>query len=220
MAPPPNVWPSIVAPWASHERKPMIGVYRSGTSLLHRLPAGWKLIGLLAFTTALLVWRSPLTVAIGLVIVIALYGLAGYSPRVFLAQIWPLRWIVLLLVPFQWWLGGWQSAVAIVGTLVLAVAAAGLVSLTTRIVDLLAVLDRILSPLRRLGVDPERISLLIALSIRVVPVMLELVTTVREARRARGAERSLRAFATPVVVRTVGYSQRLGDALIARGVDD
>ncbi len=198
----------------------MIGVYRPGTSLLHRLPAGLKLFGLLLFTTALLVWRAPTTVAIGLAIIICLYALAGYSPRVLLTQVWPLRWIVVLLVPFQWWLGGWRSAVAIVGTLILAVAAAGLVSLTTRIVDLLAVLDRVLSPLRRVGVDPERISLLIALSIRVVPVMLDLVNTVREARRARGAERSLRAFATPVVVRTVGYSQRLGDALIARGIDD
>ncbi len=198
----------------------MIGVYRPGASILHRLPAGVKLLGLLVFTTAVLIWRSPITVAIGLFVVAVGYLSAGYSPRVLLAQVWPLRWIVILLVPFQWWLGGWRSAVAIVGTLILAVAAAGLVSLTTRIVDLLAVLDRVLSPLRRVGVDPERISLLIALSIRVVPVMLELVDTVREARRARGAERSLRAFATPVVVRTVGYSQRLGDALIARGIDD
>lgn len=198
----------------------MIGVYRPGTSLVHRLPAGAKLLALLAFTTALLVWRSPLAVGVGLAVLVVAYALAGFGPTVLVAQVWPLRWIVVVLLPFQWWLGGWRAAVAVVGTLVLAVAAAGLVSLTTRMSDLLAVLDRVLAPLRHVGIDPERISLLITLAIRVVPVMLAIMHEVRDARRARGADRSLRALANPVVVRTVGYSQRLGDALVARGVDD
>lgn len=198
----------------------MITVYQPGSSLLHRTPAGAKLLGLLLFTTALLIWRSPLSVAIGAVALIGCYLLAGLGIRALLASVWPLRWIVVVLVPFQWWLGGWRSAVAIVGTLILAVAGAALVSLTTRMTDLLDVLDRILRPLRFLRLDPERISLLIALSIRVAPVMMDLMHDVRDARRARGAERSMRALATPMVVRTVGYSQRLGDALVARGVDD
>lgn len=198
----------------------MITVYRHGTSPVHRAPAGAKLLSLLAFTTVLLVWRTPIMVAGGALVLIGAYALAGYTPITLGRQIWPLRWIVLVLIPFQWWLGGWRSAVAIVGVLVLAVGAAALVSLTTRMTDLLDVLDRVLAPLRHLRVDPERISLIIALSIRVVPVLVEMMHQVRDARRARGAERSLRALATPVVVRTVGYSQRLGDALIARGVDD
>lgn len=198
----------------------MITVYRAGTSLLHRSPAGAKLIALLGFTTALLVWRSALSIAIGATVLVLAYALAGFGPLTLGRQIWPMRWILLILIPFQWWLGGWRSAVTVVGVLVLAVGAAALVSLTTRMVDLLDVLDRVLTPLRHLRIDPERISLIIALSIRVVPVMVEMMGQVRDARRARGAERSLRALATPVVVRTVGYSQRLGDALLARGVDD
>ena len=198
----------------------MISVYQPGSSLVHRTPAGLKLLALLGFTTALLIWRSPLTVGIGTLVVLIGYAFAGFGMRTLIASVWPLRWIVLVLVPFQWWLGGWRSAVAIVGTLVLAVAAAALVSLTTRMTDLLDVLDRVLTPLRFIRVDPERISLLIALSIRVVPVMVDLMHDVRDARRARGTERSLRALATPMVVRTVGYSQRLGDALVARGLDD
>lgn len=198
----------------------MITVYRPGTSPVHRMPAGFKLLVLAAFTTALLVWRSPLAVGIGALVLLLSYALAGYGPMTLGRQIWPLRWVIVILTPFQWWLGGWRSAVSIVGVLILAVGAAALVSMTTRMVDLVAILDRILSPLRHLRWDPERISLTIALSIRVVPVMVDMVGQVRDARRARGSERSLRALVTPVVVRTVGYSQRLGDALIARGVDD
>jgi biotin transport system permease protein len=53
-----------------------------------------------------------------------------------------------------------------------------------------------------------------------VPVLTGLAAEVRQARRARGAGRSVRAFAVPLVIRTVRYADRLGEALIARGVDD
>jgi biotin transport system permease protein len=198
----------------------MISVYVPGNSILHRLPAGFKLLCLLAFTTLMLVFRSPVTVATGAVVVILGYALGGFSPRTAIAQVWPLRWIVVVLLPFQLWLGGWQAAISIVGTLILAVAAAALVSLTTKTTDLMATLERILSPLRFLRWDPERIAFVITLSIRVVPVIYAQFGEVRDARRARGLERSVRAFATPVVIRTIGYSHRLGDALIARGLDD
>jgi biotin transport system permease protein len=198
----------------------MIGVYRAGDSLLHRSPAGAKLLALLVFTTLLLIFRAPVTMGVGLIVVVLAYALAAYTPVVMLQQIWPMKWIVVLLFPFQWWIAGWQAAVIVVGTLVLAVAAAGLVSLTTRTTDLLAVIERAIQPLRYVRVDPERVALLLTLTIRVVPVINGLVHDVRDARRARGMERSVRAYVTPVVIRTVGYAERLGDALVARGVDD
>jgi len=198
----------------------VIGVYRAGDSPLHRIPAGAKLLGLRVFTTLLLVFRSPVTMGVGLIFVLLAYAVAAYTPAVMLHQVWPMKWIVVLLFPFQWWLAGWQSAVIVVGTLVLAVAAAGLVSLTTRTTDLLAVIEWAIQPLRYVRVDPERVALLLTLTIRVVPVINSLVHDVRDARRARGMERSVRAYVTPVVIRTVGYAERLGDALVARGVDD
>lgn len=198
----------------------MISIYVPGTSLLHRTPAGVKLAALLVFTTLLLVFRSPITVATGTIVVLFAYALGGFTPRVALAQVWPLRWIVLLLLPFQLWLGGWQAAVSIVGTLILAVALAALVSLTTTTTDLLATLEKILYPVRYLRWDPARIAFVLTLAIRVVPVIYAQFGDVRDARRARGLERSLRAYATPVVIRTIGYSRKLGDALVARGLDD
>ena len=152
--------------------------------------------------------------------VAGLYGVGGFGPRTLVAQVWPLRWIVLLLLPFQWWTAGWYAAVGIVGTLVVAVAAAGLVSLTTRVTDLLDVITRLLRPARALGVDPDRVALLLALTIRAVPVIAGTLQEARDARRARGLERSTRALVTPVVVRTIRHADRVGDALAARGVDD
>jgi biotin transport system permease protein len=198
----------------------LTSTYQPGTSLLHRSGAGAKLLGLLVFSTLLVSLQSPLTVLVGLVLVAGLYGIGGFGVRTLAEQVWPLRWFVLFLVPFQWWAAGWQAAVVVVGTLVVAVVGAALVSLTTRVTDLLDVITRLLEPARAIGVDPDRVALLLALTIRAVPVIAATLHEARDARRARGLERSTRALVTPVVVRTIRHADRVGEALAARGIDD
>ena len=198
----------------------LTSTYQPGTSLLHRSGAGAKLLGLLVFSTVLVAWQSPVKVLAGFVLVAGLYGLGGFGVRTLVGQVWPLRWFVLFLLPFQWWTAGWQAAVTVVGTLVVAVVAAALVSLTTRVTDLLDVIARLLEPARAIGVDPERVALLLALTIRAVPVIAATLHEARDARRARGLEHSTRALVTPIVVRTIRHADRVGEALAARGVDD
>jgi biotin transport system permease protein len=194
--------------------------YQPGVSVLHRAGAGAKLLGLLVFSTVLVALQSPLTVLAGVVLVAGLYAVAGFGVRTLASQVWPLRWLVLLLFPFQWWTAGWQMAVSVIGTLVVAVTGAALVSLTTRVTELLDVIARVLQPARRVGVDPDRVALLLALTIRAVPVIAATLHEARDARRARGLERSTRALVTPVVLRTIRHADRVGEALAARGVDD
>ena len=198
----------------------LTSTYQPGTSLLHRSGAGAKLLGLLVFSTVLVAWQSPMKVLGGFVLVAGLYGLGGFGVRTLVGQVWPLRWFVLFLLPFQWWTAGWQAAVTVVGTLVVAVVAAALVSLTTRVTDLLDVIARLLEPARAIGVDPERVALLLALTIRAVPVIAGTLQEARDARRARGLEHSTRALVTPIVVRTIRHADRVGEALAARGVDE
>ena len=198
----------------------LTSTYQPGTSILHRSGAGVKLLGLLVFSTVLVGWQSPVTVLVGFVLVAVLYVVGGFGARTLVAQVWPLRWIVLLLVPFQWWTAGWQVAVAVVGTLVVAVVGAALISLTTRVTDLLDVIARVLRPARAIGIDPDRVALLLALTIRAVPVIAGTLHEARDARRARGLEHSTRALVTPIVVRTIRHADRVGEALAARGIDD
>jgi biotin transport system permease protein len=198
----------------------LTSTYQPGTSALHRSGAGAKLLGLLVFSTVLVAMQSPVTVLVGLVLVAGLYGVGGFGARTLVEQVWPLRWFVLFLVPFQWWTAGWQVAVVVVGTLVVAVVGAALISLTTRVTDLLDVIAWVLQPARAIGVDPDRVALLLALTIRAVPVIAATLHEARDARRARGLERSTRALVTPVVVRTIRHADRVGEALAARGIDD
>jgi biotin transport system permease protein len=198
----------------------VIGLYRPGTSLVHRASPAVKLLLLTAGAFALVLLRTPLAVAVAILVVVGTYRVAELPVTALLDQIRPLRWVVVPLVPFQWWTAGWRAAVVVVGTMLALVAAAGLVTLTTRMTALLDLLEVLLRPMRRVGVQPERVSLLLALTIRAVPVLVGTLSDVRDARRARGLERSPRALLVPVVLRTMRHADRLGEALVARGVDD
>ena len=198
----------------------LVGAYRPGTSVLHRAPAGPKLAGLAVGLCTLAVARSPAAVAVGAAAVAALTALSGVGAAAVWRQVRPVTWFVVAVVPVQVWLSGVRTATVVAGTLLVTVAAAGLVTLTTRTQALLDALVRVLSPLRRAGVDPERVALVLALAIRTVPVLTGLVREVHEARAARGAERSVRAFAVPLLIRSLRHADRLGEALAARGVDD
>lgn len=198
----------------------LTGLYRPDTSVLHRTPAAAKLAGLLLLTTVLVALRTPLAVAVGAAITVVTYAVARMRPKDLWAQVRPLRWVALVLVPFQLWSGGPTAAIVVVGTLLVAVGAAGLVTLTTRVTEMLDAMLWLLRPLRRLGVDPARVALVLSMTIRAIPVLAATFDEVREARRARGLERSPRALITPLVVRTLRHADRLGEALAARGLDD
>jgi biotin transport system permease protein len=198
----------------------LTGLYRPGDTWVHRATPGAKLLALLALSSAVLVWRSPAAVLAGAGVSVAGYLAAGLGVRDVVAQVWPLRWFVLALAPFQAWAAGWSEAFVVVGTMVVAVAAASLVTVTTAVSDMMDAVVGGLRPLRRWGVDPERVGLLLALTVRAVPVIADTARQSREARRARGLERSPRALLVPLALRSIRHAQRVGEALAARGYDD
>jgi biotin transport system permease protein len=196
------------------------GVYVPGRSPLHRLPAGVKLLGLAALCTVLVLLRTPLEMGVAAVVVVVLFAVSGVGAGVAWAQVRPVRWFAVALFAVQAVFADLPSAFTSVSRVVLAVALAGLVTVTTRTAAMLSVLERGLSPMRWVGLDPFRLSLLLSLTIRSVPVMADLATRVREAQRARGVEWSVRAFAVPLVVSALRHADALGEALSARGLDD
>lgn len=194
--------------------------YRHGTSVVHRARPGVKLVALFVVTGAVVVVPT-LSMLGGVAVVVTVCALvAGLGPRGLLGLVWPMRWIVLLLTPVQVWTAGPERAVVVVGGLVVAVAAAGVVTATTRVEDMMETITTVLRSFRVVGVDADRVALGMALLIRSIPVLQRTLAECGDARRARGLERSPRAVLVPVVVRTVHHADRVGEALLARGVDD
>jgi biotin transport system permease protein len=203
----------------------MRSTYSPGSSWLHALPASTKLAGLAVLMLPIVIFRTPLVLTIFAGLTLLAYRTAGFSAQQIWQQVRPLRWMVVVLVGAHALLGGgtqasWTSGIVVAGTIVVAVALAGLVTMTTPVSAMIDAIARGLRPARRIGVNPERVALLLAITIRTIPVIAGLAEQVRDAQRARGVSTSVRAFAVPLVVRSFRHADALGEALIARGLDD
>lgn len=197
----------------------MIGVYVPGSSPLHRMGAGVKLVLLAASVVVVAVLPELWMTAIALGMAIALFAVAGIPWRVAVRQLVPVLWILAIAAPLNALFSGWESALAMSLRVSAFVALAAVVTLTTRVSAMLDAMQRALRPFGD-RIDADRIGLVLAMTVRAVPLMVEIVRAVLEARRARGAEGSMRAIAVPVVVRALQTADGMGEALIARGVDD
>ena len=197
----------------------MIGVFHPGTSLVHRAPALLKLGLLTLIVTVVAVAPSPIVLGVASLLVVVLVAIARIPVRLAWSQVVPILWVLAFAVPVQVIFGGWEAATVMAVRLVLAVALAAIYTLTTPVTATLDAMQALLRPFRR-WIDADRVGLALALTIRCVPLLADLVREVLEARRARGAEGSLMALAVPVIVRALRTADHLGEALTARGFDD
>jgi biotin transport system permease protein len=198
----------------------VLGVYQPGTSVLHRLPAGVKLVGLGALIALMSVLvDSPATLGVAAIGVLAVAATAGMRVKTVVAQLRPVLWVVVFIFGFQLLFTDWRRALVVCGTLLLAVSLAAVVTSSTRTTDMLAAMTRGMRPLARIGFPVEQVALGLALAIRSIPVMIETVRQVEEARRARGLRFSPRIVVAPVVVAALRIADGFAEALIARGLD-
>lgn len=199
----------------------MISAYRPGSGFLHRTPAGVKL-GVLAAVALTLsfVPAVPATIApiLALTVVVSLlFPLAGFRVRELGAAWWSLRWLILLVGVALGVFAGVPSAVVNTGRLVSLLLLAELVARTTATSAMMGLIVRLLGPFRRLGVDPDAVALVLAITLTMVPVLAGFVQAVRDAQDARGVRLGLRA-ALPILVRAMRHADAVGEALVARGI--
>ena len=196
-----------------------LGVYHPGDTLLHRLPVGAKLLGLVVASIALVVVRGPASAGILLAAAVALALAARVPVLRMLRAIRALMLLALGIAALQWWSTGLTRAVeSLLDLFTLALLGLTL-SHTTAVTDMLDAFVRWISPLRRIGVDPERVALTVGLAIQSLPATVTLALETRDAARARGL-RTPRALLSPFVIRAVARAHETGAALHARGIGD
>lgn len=197
----------------------MIGLYSPGTSLIHRAPTLLKLALLSLCVVGIGLFPDLRVVGGAAALVIVLFLVARVPVRGAIAQVAPIVLILVVAVPLQGLLSGWLVAGLMAGRLLVAVALAALFTMTTTVTAVLEAFHALLHPFRRF-IDADRVGLLVALTIRCIPLVADIVREVIEARTARGTRGSLLSIAVPVVVRSLYAADALGEALIARGLDD
>jgi biotin transport system permease protein len=194
------------------------GLYVHGTTPVHRAGAGLKLLLLVVFSTALFLVDSWPALAVATILLLALYALAGLQPRHAWRALRPVAVILALLFLVQLYLADVTLASYVVLRFAVLILAATLVTLTTKVSELV---DGLMAGLAYTPdwVPRDKIALAIAMTMRFIPRLRTQVREVRDAQRARGLDRSVVALLVPLVVRTLRDADDIARAIDARSVD-
>lgn len=184
----------------------------------HRLPAGAKLGALCLFTALLFHLNSPLPLAALLAALTALHltqggTFAAHALRL-LRPLWPFALVIAL---WHLWQRDLAGGATILLRLLAAVMAANLVTMTTRLSDMLALTERLATPLRHIGLAPRAFALAIALTVRFLPVLSQRVAEITDAFRARSPRRPGHRILIPATLAALDDADRVAEALRARG---
>lgn len=198
----------------------LFGVYRPGSTFLHRAPAGGKILALALLSLLTVLVRSAWTSGGVLALAVALLVVARARPGLVLRTLRGLLLVMGVLAAYQTWQRGAEHAFTVVAALVGLILLATVLTVTTRIEEMVDTLTRALRPFRRVGVDPELAALAFSLMVRGIPTTFEIARETRQAALARGLDRTPRAYLTPMVIRVVAHARATGEALHARGVAD
>ena len=202
-----------------------LALYVPRASAVHRTPAGAKLLALAALSV--LVFAVPtLPVVLGALAGVVLLALvvarlpAGLLLRQARVVLW---WLVALFVLHTLLTDVLTGTLTVLRLLAL-VQAAAVVTATTRVTAMVAVVERVCWPLRWVGVRPARIGLVIAMALRFIPLISERAARIREAQAARGGParglQGLRTTVAPLLVQVLHLASTVSEALDARGADD
>jgi len=103
---------------------------------------------------------------------------------------------------------------------------ATILTLTTKPTDLTLGIERLLSPLKKIKINPEEIALIISIALRYIPTILDEAYKIMDAQAARGADfksgsitkriKILVSLLVPMFVISFERSDELADAMISR----
>lgn len=186
----------------------------------HRWPAGIKLAALSGWTLFLFWLATPLPLGLALVAVVTLQATGG---AVFLAHglrmVRPLAPFIVIVGLWHGWTGEYAAGWVVVLRMIAAVAAANLVTMTTRLSDMIHVIETLARPLAVFGLKPRRLALAIALVIRFIPLMADRMGQIADAWAARSAIRPRWRVLVPATLAALDDADRAAEALRARGGD-
>lgn len=195
----------------------MIGVYVAGRTPLHRVAFGWKLAGLAALALALGRVGDWRLMALACAATLALTAALGPAMRARLADLRPLWPMLAMIGALQWAFEGSAAAALVTLRLVTLVALANLVAYTTQTSEMLETLETLFSPLRWIGLSPRAPALAVALTLRLVPMLLALWEEKAEAWRARTGRRASARLIPTFLAEALALADALALALDARG---
>jgi len=185
--------------------KLILGRYFPGDSLIHRLDPRTKLVAAIYFILILFIANNWQTYVLLWTFTIIVMRSSNVTFITYLRGVKPLIWLILFTVflqvlftaggdiyvdygPIRISSFGLISGVYIFCRFVMIIFISTVVTLTTKPVDLTDGINSLLRPLRKLRVPVDDFSLMLSISLRFIPTLLDETQKVMDAQRARGTE--------------------------------
>ncbi len=194
----------------------MGSLYSDDLTWLHRLPAAIKLAFLALLGTGVFLTNELVVLSVSaaccLIIFTSLGRATARAKPLVMGVLFASVLIGLFHVYMQQPMVGAISVLRLISTTLMGIA----LTLTTRHTDLLAVFAWLLSPLRFLGVEPERLSLQVALMLRFTEHFFVLWRRLDDAHRLRTGKAGGFKILAPLTIQMLVAARRVADTLHVR----
>ncbi|WP_041578461.1 energy-coupling factor transporter transmembrane component T family protein [Bartonella vinsonii] len=197
----------------------MIGLYIHQDTFLHRLRPSIKLLFLAVCGTTLFMVSSVTVLSLFLLFVALLYRVAKIPFNNIVKQLKSMSLFLILIFVFQVFCKSWLEGVEVVLRLIILFSLSSLISFTTKVSDMVDSIQAGLQHFRCFGINPSKVSMVISMAIRFIPLLSEKFNEVREAQRTRGFDSNIFALAMPLIIRTIKMASEIAEALEARSYD-
>lgn len=216
--------------------KLILGRYVPGDSIIHRLDPRSKLLAMIMFIMIIFWANNLVTNLISLAFTLSLVLLSKLKLSFFINGLKPMIGLILFTTLFQvfftrggqvywsFWIFqltslGLQQAGIIFTRFVLIIFFSTLLTLTTMPLSLADAIESLLGPLNRVKVPVHEIGLMLSMSLRFVPTLMDDTTRIMNAQRARGVDfnegslmQKVRAI-IPILIPLFASSFKRADAL-------
>lgn len=195
----------------------MLSLTSERQTLWHRVPAGPKLLALMGITIAAFWMTEPVHGLVFLGVVAIAYATGGKGFFIEGARMLrPVIPFVVILLLWHWLTDEVPKGILIVSRMAALVALANLVTMTTRLQDMLDRVDAALGLFRVPLQTRRRLSLAVALVIRFTPVLLQKGRALTQAWKARSTRRPGWRLILPFALLAIDDAEQVADALRAR----
>ncbi|OPB30077.1 energy-coupling factor transporter transmembrane protein EcfT [Bartonella sp. WD12.1] len=197
----------------------MISLYLPQDTFIHRLRPGVKLLFLTVCGTIISMVSSIPILGLFLLLVVLLYRIAKIPLSNMIRQLKLIGLLLVFIFIFQAIFNNWLTGLEVILHFIILIPLASLISFTTKISDMMNSIEAGLQPFRRFGINPSKLSMVLSMAIRFIPVVSEKFNEVREAQKARGLDTNIIALAIPVIIRIIRMASEVAEALEARSYD-
>lgn len=224
--------------------KLILGQYIPGDSFIHRMDPRSKLISAVWFIV--LIFMASTWWTYGLLVAVVLFSttLSNIPLKFYLNSLKPLALLLLITVVFQLMFSqgetilfefGWVNitqeglinAVKIILRFVLIVVMSTILTLTTTPLEIADGIESLLNPLKKLKVPVQEIALILSISLRFVPTLMQETEKIMNAQRARGVDfssgsliqrmKKVVPLLIPLFISSIDRADQLAVAMTARG---